>query len=93
MNARPAPPCSPRARQRPALVAAPLPAALIAVLTALLLAGCGNKGPLVLPEAAPAGSQAESQATPDAAPPADAPADAASELPPAPKTEPPAAHD
>jgi diaminopimelate decarboxylase len=93
MNARPAPPCSPRARQRRPLATALLPAALIAMLTALLLAGCGNKGPLVLPEAAPAGSQAESQATPDAAPPADAPTDAASALPPAPKTEPPAAHD
>ena len=56
---------------------APLPARLSLVLSAavcaLALSGCGNKGPLVLPEDAP---PAQAVAAPEAAPAATAPADA-----------------
>ena len=52
----------------------------IALLTLLscLLAACGNKGPLMLPDQAPAGT------------PADAPAGTPTDMPAAPATEPPA---
>lgn len=60
----------------------------IALLTLLscLLAACGNKGPLVLPDQAPAGTPADAPV--DA--PADAPAGSPTDMPAAPATEPPA---
>ena len=56
----------------------------IALLTLLscLLAACGNKGPLVLPDQAPAETPADA--------PADAPAGTPIDMPAAPATEPPA---
>lgn len=56
----------------------------IALLTLLscLLAACGNKGPLVLPDQAPAGTPADA--------PVDAPAGTPTDMPAAPATEPPA---
>ena len=67
-----------------------LSAALCLVLLPLALAGCGNKGPLVLPEdAGPAQAVATPAPAPAEAPAADAPTDDA----PADTPDPPRAHD
>lgn len=82
-----------------------LPAALALVLALTALAGCGNKGPLVLPEdaepaqavAAPAAqtaSDASVDAPVEAAPVEAAPLEApATDTPPADTPDPPRAHD
>ena len=71
-----------------------LSVALCVVLLPLALAGCGNKGPLVLPEdATPAPAVAPPAPTP-AASPAEAPsADAPTDDAPADTPDPPHAHD